>query len=119
VDEPQAARRQMADAPDFVVISGIYFSLEHPHIGSMANWQRSSFTREPSKTKAELRQMLAEAVRNTQPRADYGRSAVEGQKDRGWGSLMLMSIKSAASTYPRLISPGIRPTSFATSANVL
>jgi len=28
------------------------------------NWQRSS-TREPSKTKAELRQMLTEAVRNT------------------------------------------------------
>jgi hypothetical protein len=28
------------------------------------NWQRSG-TREPSKTKAELRQMLTEAVRNT------------------------------------------------------
>jgi len=47
----------------FVVTSGIYFSLEHPHMGSMANWQKSSFTREPRKTKAELRQMLAEAVR--------------------------------------------------------
>lgn len=30
----------------------------------MANWQKS-FTREPAKTKAELRQMLTEAVRNT------------------------------------------------------
>lgn len=39
---------------------------------SMANWQKSSFTREPTKTKAELRQMLAEAVRNTQPGADHG-----------------------------------------------
>jgi hypothetical protein len=39
---------------------------------SMANWQQSSFTREPPKTKAELRQMLAEAVRNTQPSADQG-----------------------------------------------
>jgi hypothetical protein len=32
----------------------------------MAQWQKS-FTREPTKTKAELRQMLTEAVRNTQP----------------------------------------------------
>jgi hypothetical protein len=39
---------------------------------TMANWQQSSFTREPPKTKAELRQMLAEAVRNTQPSADHG-----------------------------------------------
>jgi len=33
------------------------------------NWQRSS-TREPRKTKAELREMLTEAVRNTQPVPD-------------------------------------------------
>jgi hypothetical protein len=33
----------------------------------MTNWQKTSFTREPAKTKAELRQMLTEAVRNTQP----------------------------------------------------
>jgi hypothetical protein len=32
----------------------------------MAQWQKT-FTREPPKTKAELREMLAEAVRNTQP----------------------------------------------------
>jgi hypothetical protein len=56
----------------FVITIGIYFSLGHPHIVSMANWQQSSFTREPPKTKAELRQMLAEAVRNTQPSADHG-----------------------------------------------
>jgi hypothetical protein len=37
----------------------------------MAHWQ-ASITREPPKTKAELRQMLAEAVRNTQPSADHG-----------------------------------------------
>jgi hypothetical protein len=37
----------------------------------MANWQKS-FTREPAKTKAELRQMLTEAVRNTQSGADHG-----------------------------------------------
>jgi len=35
----------------------------------MAHWQ-ASITRQPPKTKAELRQMLAEAVRNTQPGAD-------------------------------------------------
>jgi len=57
--------------PLFVVTSGIYFSLGHPHIASMVNWQQSSFKREPPKTKAELRQMLAEAVRNTQPSADH------------------------------------------------
>jgi hypothetical protein len=56
----------------FVVTGGIYFSVGHPHLMSMANWQKSSFTREPPKTKAELRQMLAEAVRNTQPSADRG-----------------------------------------------
>ena len=47
--------------------SGIYFSLGHPHIVTVTQWQKSSFTREPPKTKAELRQMLTEAVRNTQP----------------------------------------------------
>ena len=62
----------MANAHIFVITSGIYLSLRHPHIVSMANWQQSSFTREPPKTKAELRQMLAEAVRNTQPSADRG-----------------------------------------------
>jgi hypothetical protein len=38
----------------------------------MAQWQKSSSTREPTRTKAELRQMLAEAVRNTQPGASHG-----------------------------------------------
>ena len=32
----------------------------------MATW-KASITRQPPKTKDELRQMLAEAVRNTQP----------------------------------------------------
>ena len=32
----------------------------------MTQWQKT-FTRERPKTKAELREMLAEAVRNTQP----------------------------------------------------
>jgi hypothetical protein len=32
----------------------------------MTQWQKS-FTREPPKTKTELREMLTEAVRNTQP----------------------------------------------------
>jgi hypothetical protein len=35
----------------------------------MAHWQAST-TREPPKTKAELREMLADAVRNTQASAD-------------------------------------------------
>jgi hypothetical protein len=37
----------------------------HPHIVIMAHWQ-ASITRAPPKSKAELRQMLTEAVRNTQ-----------------------------------------------------
>jgi hypothetical protein len=35
----------------------------------MAQWQ-ASIARQPPKTKAELRQMLTEAVRNTQADAD-------------------------------------------------
>jgi hypothetical protein len=38
----------------------------------MTQGQKSSFTREPPKTKAELRQMLTEAVRNMQPSAENG-----------------------------------------------
>jgi hypothetical protein len=37
----------------------------------MAQWQAST-TKAPPKSKAELRQMLTEAVRNTQPDADHG-----------------------------------------------
>jgi hypothetical protein len=36
----------------------------------MVGWQKTGFTREPPKTKAELRQMLTDAVRNTQASAD-------------------------------------------------
>jgi hypothetical protein len=32
----------------------------------MTTWTKN-FTREPAKTKAELREMLAEAIRNTRP----------------------------------------------------
>ena len=39
---------------------------------SMVGWQKTGFTREPRKTKAELRQMLTEAVRNTQASTDQG-----------------------------------------------
>jgi hypothetical protein len=35
-----------------------------PHISSMTQWQKTP--RPPPKTKAELREMLTEAVRNTQ-----------------------------------------------------
>ena len=41
------------------------------HIPIMAHWQ-ASITRAPPKTKAELRQMLTEAVRNTQDEAADG-----------------------------------------------
>ena len=40
-------------------------ALGHPHIVIMAHWQ-ASIPKAPPKSKAELRDMLAEAVRNTQ-----------------------------------------------------
>jgi hypothetical protein len=42
------------------------FPLQHPHILPMATWQKT-ITRAPPKTKAELREMLTQAVQNTQP----------------------------------------------------
>jgi hypothetical protein len=47
----------------------------------MTQWQKS-FTREPPKTKAELREMLAEAVRNTQPKR---KCLPKVKSDRGEG----------------------------------
>ena len=73
------------DAPDFIVTSAIYFRLAHPHIRCMANWQKS-FTREPSKTKAELRQMLTEAVRNTPSGADRGPERLPKAKELAPGA---------------------------------
>ena|SRR5947207_131522 len=64
-------------------LDGIYFSLGHPHIVTVTQWQKSSFTREPPKTKAELRQMLTEAVRNTQPSAENGSKRPKAKNDRG------------------------------------
>jgi hypothetical protein len=45
----------------------------------MTQWQRT-FTREPPKTKAELREMLTEAVRNTQPEP---KPSPKAERDRG------------------------------------
>jgi hypothetical protein len=48
----------------------------------MANWQAST-TREPPKTKSELRQMLTEAVRNTQPGTTHKpKHALNAKKDK-------------------------------------
>ena len=77
---------KMADVgcPRFYGPSGIYFSLGHPHIVTMTQRQKYSLTREPPKTKAERRQMLTEAVRNTQPSAENGsKRPPKAKKDRG------------------------------------
>jgi hypothetical protein len=50
---------------------------------TVTQWQKSSFTREPPNTKAELRQMLTEAVRNTQPSAENGSKRPKAKNDRG------------------------------------
>jgi hypothetical protein len=44
----------------------------------MTQWQKP--TREPPKTKAQLREMLTEAVRNTQPEP---KRPPQAKKDRG------------------------------------
>jgi len=44
---------------------------------------KSSFTREPPKTKAELRQMLTEVVRNAQPSAENGSKRPKAKNDCG------------------------------------
>jgi len=46
----------------------------------MTQWQQKPFTREPPKTKAELREMLTEAVRNTQPEPER---VPQAKRDRG------------------------------------
>jgi len=45
----------------------------------MAQWQ-GSITRQPPKTKDELREMLAEAVRNTQASADRQKRLPKAKK---------------------------------------
>jgi hypothetical protein len=45
----------------------------------MATWQKT-YTREPPKTKAQLREMLTEAVRNTQPEP---KRLPKTERDRG------------------------------------
>ena len=44
--------------------------------------RNKTFSREPAKTKAELREMLAEAIRNTQPELPYPHPP-KIEKDRG------------------------------------
>ncbi|WP_426608678.1 hypothetical protein [Bradyrhizobium sp. McL0616] len=48
----------------------------------MTNWQKST-TRQAPKTKAELREMLTEAVRNTQPSLELKRPAKAGKIPAG------------------------------------
>ena len=55
---------------DFWLSSGVSLSLRHPHIAVMA-YRQAPLPRQLPKTKAELRQILAEAVRNTKLGADH------------------------------------------------
>jgi hypothetical protein len=66
------------------------------HIPLMIQWQKS-FTREPPKTKAELREMLAEAVRNTEPET---KRQSKSKRDRGLGGV------SSSSLYKRTLRRG-------------
>jgi hypothetical protein len=52
--------------------------LRHPHVLFMIESQKTTFKRDPKKTKAELYEMLAEAVRNTaQPEPKHRRRPKE------------------------------------------
>ena len=80
LDDLEAARRCGPDS--FGALRGL-IPLRHPHIVVMAHWQ-ASITRAPPKTKAELRQMLTEAVRNTQAGAANGaKQPPKAKNDRG------------------------------------
>ena len=80
LDDLKAARRCGADS--FGPLRGL-IPLRRPHIKTMAHWQ-ASITRAPPKTKAELRQMLTEAVRNTQASAASGaKQPPKAKSDRG------------------------------------
>ena len=46
----------------------LQFHRPHPHIWLMTSWKPTP--RAPAKTKEELREMLAQAVRNTQPETE-------------------------------------------------
>jgi len=46
----------------------LQFRLPHPHMLFMTSWKPTP--RAPAKTKEELREMLAQAVRNTQPETE-------------------------------------------------
>jgi hypothetical protein len=64
----------------------------------MTTWQKP--TREPPKTKAQLREMLTEAVRNTQPEP---KRPPKAKQDRGYGrgrqrGLDVRSIDEATTT---------------------
>ena len=47
---------------------GVASAPGHPHIRRMTSRWTTKPARQPPKTKIELREMLAEAVRNTQPK---------------------------------------------------
>ena len=59
----------------------------------MTQWQKS-FTREPPKTKADLREMLAEAVRNTQPET---KPQSKSKRDRGYPWLYCSRLQGSRS----------------------
>ena len=63
-------------------LRGFNFGFGIPTWTLMAQW-KSSTTRQPPMTKDELRLMLAEAVRNTQPIADHSpKRSAEAEDDQ-------------------------------------
>jgi hypothetical protein len=69
----------------------------------MVLFQKSNFTRELPKTKAELRQILAEAVRNTQPTPGHrSKPAPKAKKDRRQGAPPAPSRDKSLTRAPRV-----------------
>jgi hypothetical protein len=77
-----SAQLRFLSFPD-LISSGFKFPVLHPHIVSMTSWKPKP--REPAKSKAELREMLAEAVRNTQQQTEP-KTKPKAKKDRRVGA---------------------------------
>jgi hypothetical protein len=66
----------------------------------MVQFQKSNFMREPPKTKVELREILAKAVRNTQPSAAHRpRPALKAGQDRALETDRIFTIPFALLCY--------------------
>ena len=63
-------RRRFCFATDLTTVDVLQALEATRRLATREGWRYQPTPREPAKTKAELREMLAEAVRNTQPQTE-------------------------------------------------